>query len=561
MALLSMHSAAFLLFLLAVTSVVNLIVKYRCGVRLVRDSPGYRGLGWELGGKISHFFFPLQVNAGVQMLSMWHQKHESYTRFGWEVICNITWQNPVPHFYIADANIISQICLSRTSFPKPTEMYRSLDIYGPNIVSAEGSTWARHRKISSPAFSETMIQLVWEQTYRVVYDMIDSDWSLQGDKVILPRTEVPMKELTLLILMGAAFGRIEDWSPEATHPQGHTMSFRNSLQIILKYFIIYRILPKWIWGPAQTQMTTQVGGVGGRGWLGKVVQETGTAYEELERYLREMVHERQLAGDVDAKRDKRDVFTSLIAATSTEDESAHLTMDEIFGDMFVFLLAGHETTAHTLTFVLGLLALELDEQERLYQHIQTVLGDRELLFDDYKNLDRVMAVFQETMRLFPPVVGIPKTNVEDVHVMINSALSEEDMTDPALEEKRQKQRSLFIPKGSTIFLFLGGLHYNPRYWKDPYTFSPDRFLKPDWPRDAYYPFSAGPRSCLGRKFAEIEAVVVITLIIRRYKVSVDANKFVDIPGESKRDRRYRLLPSTPKVSLTPEGVPLVLTKR
>ncbi|KAG8884270.1 hypothetical protein FRB98_002543 [Tulasnella sp. 332] len=471
------------------------------------------------------------------------QGENSHEQMGWDVFSNVGWLVPERYFHIADPFIVSQICASRTLFTKPT--YDIMDLYGPNVLSTDGDVWLRHRKISNPAFSETMIQLAWEQTFRVIYDMFD-DWDQQGDKVMLNRTEEPMKTLTILILMGAAFGHVEDWTPETTHAAGHKMSLRDSVQTLLNYFIIYSALPAWVWGSAQTRMAMRVGGIGGRGWLGGLLQRTGVAYGELGRYLREMVDDRQIAGDTvgNLKRDKRDVFSSLVAALGSEQDNARLTLDDVFGNMFVFLLAGHETTAHSLTFVLGLMALEPEEQERLCTHINEVLGERNPTFEDHTRLDLVLAVFYETLRLFPSAPLIPKISVKDQYFMVNSALSQEDMANPAVKDRKDKQKRLFVPSGSHVQISVVGLHYNPRYWKDPYTFNPDRFLTSDWPKDAFLPFSSGSRACIGRKFAEVEAVLAITLIIRRFKVAVDSTRFQEVTGESKFDRRTRLMNAT-----------------
>ncbi|KAG9038528.1 hypothetical protein FRB95_000749 [Tulasnella sp. JGI-2019a] len=477
---------------------------------------------------------------------------------GWDVFSNVTWLIPQPVFHIADASIINQICGSRTLFTKPT--YKILEVYGPNLVSTDGDVWLRHRKISQPAFSESMIQLAWEQTYRVTSDMFD-EWSQQGDRVTLNRTEEPMKQLTMLVIMGAGFGHIEDWTPETSHAPGHEMSFRDSMQTLLNYFIIYSALPLWVWGSAQTRMTMRVGGIGGRGWLGKLLQRTGAAYGELGRYFREMVHDRQVSGGVSNNRNKRDVFSSLVAALDDDESNMRMTVDDVFGNMFGFLLAGHETTAHSLAFALGLLALEPEEQDRLYAHIHEVLGDREPSFEDHGKLDRVLAVFYEATRLFPSAPLIPKISAEDANFLVNSALSEEDMADPARRERKDQQKRLFVPKGSSVLISVAGLHYNPRYWKDPYAFNPDRFLALDWPKDAFLAFSAGARSCIGRKFAEVEAVLALTLIVRRFKLSVDSARFQEVPGESKIDRRNRLVNATTKLTLMPDGLPLVLTRR
>lgn len=84
-----------------------------------------------------------------------------YERFGWDAISIVTYFNTKARFLIADPNIIKQIGASRTLYPKPIRMYKTLEIYGPNLVTSEGAVWTRHRKITSPAFSELNIQLVW----------------------------------------------------------------------------------------------------------------------------------------------------------------------------------------------------------------------------------------------------------------------------------------------------------------------------------------------------------------------------------------------------------------
>lgn len=98
-----------------------------------------------------------------------------------------------------------------------------------------------------------------------------------------------------------------------------------------------------------------------------------------------------------------------------------------------------------------------------------------------------------------------------------------------------------------------------RYWKDPHAFKPDRFLAPDWPRDAFLPFSAGARGCIGRKFAEVTAVLALTVIVRRYKLTIDPS--AEKAGESKEERIHRLLRANLEISLMPERIPLVLTRR
>ncbi|EEB91000.1 hypothetical protein MPER_10717, partial [Moniliophthora perniciosa FA553] len=96
-----------------------------------------------------------------------------------------------------------------------------------------------------------------------------------------------------------------------------------------------------------------------------------------------------------------------------------------------------------------------------------------------------MAVFYETLRLFPPGNGVPKVSVEDTTLVTESTVTGETRIIP-------------VPRGTVININIVGLHYNPRYWEDPEEFKPSRF-RGEWPRDAFLPFSSGARSCIGRK--------------------------------------------------------------
>ncbi|KAG8995058.1 hypothetical protein FRB93_001248 [Tulasnella sp. JGI-2019a] len=228
-----------------------------------------------------------------------------------------------------------------------------------------------------------------------------------------------------------------------------------------------------------------------------------------------------------------------------------------------YLVAGYETTAHALAYTLGLLALDDLEQQRLYDHIEDVLQDREPAFEDVPKLNRVLAVFFEALRLYPAGSEQTRYVEKDTIFSVPTALSDPDMADlKTSSEKDVSRTDVFVPRGSEVIVDMVGLHHNPRYWPDPYAFKPDRFLDPNWPRDAFAPFFIGPRSCMGRRFSEVEAIAIITLIIRKYKVSIDSTRFPDIPGESKLQRRERVLESAMSIVIRPcSPIPLIFTRR
>ncbi|KIJ37005.1 hypothetical protein M422DRAFT_260653 [Sphaerobolus stellatus SS14] len=244
------------------------------------------------------------------------------------------------------------------------------------------------------------------------------------------------------------------------------------------------------------------------------------------------------------KEERYDLFSALLDGSENEKDS--LTDDDLTGNIFLFLVAGHETTAHTMCFALGLLALDQNEQEKLYQHVKSILPEDEL--PGYELMNRLtycMAVVNEALRLFPPVAYIPKISAEDCSV-------------PCIRPDGTPG-NVFIPKGSKLTLNTTGLHYNPRYWEDPNAFKPSRFMASDWPRDAFMPFSGGARACLGKRFAETESVVILAMIISRYKIEL-ANP-EQYEGLTSREKRDKLLATKAGITTTPIKVPLVFKLR
>ncbi|KIO32308.1 hypothetical protein M407DRAFT_215219 [Tulasnella calospora MUT 4182] len=425
---------------------------------------------------------------------------------------------------------------NRALFEKPIEMYDLLMLYGDNLLTTEGETWSRHRRLANPSFAEASIRYVWEQTVRIMDEMFD-DWGENSSKGI-PHVPDLTKEITLLILGAVAFGQETHWeSGPGSPPDGHKMTFRQAVGIVSERIALRVALPSWIWGNKETRST---------------IQDSAIGYAELEQYMEEMMDEQSKVG-FDGR---RDIFSQLVRATG-EDIHDRLSTRDVIGNTFIFLIAGHETTAHATAYLFGLLALEHDIQEELYNHIVAVLGDKQPTYEDIPRLDLVLATFYESLRMFSPVLNIPKRVTEDTSIPITPAVYDNgDQID-----SRAKPQSLFVPKGTEFIMYTGALHYNPRYWKDPHSFKPKRFLEPDWPRDAFIPFSSGARACIGRRFAEVESIAMITMLLKRFKISVDAKKFPTIPNEAPLARRERLLESFQALSLTPKCIPLVFTRR
>ncbi|KAI5119154.1 hypothetical protein M0805_005233 [Coniferiporia weirii] len=503
---------------------VRLFADFRRGLKAIGDFHGFR-----------HFLSPTTVLANMIPMQVpgvavgrnqaWNSKYNDFKFFGADIFTIVSfWPRTKLHFNIADPAVIKEITSSRAKWVKPVEQYGLVLQFGRNIVATEGDEWKKHRKIANPAFSEPNNKLVWDEAVRITLDMINNVWENKAEVSIDNAVDITLP-LALLIIGSAGFGRKISFADDLKVPPGHVMSFKDALHITSQDMILGVIIPKWAMGFNQR------------------FRNVRTAFADLQKYMQEMIDERRNAEN---KPERHDLFSSLLDANQeAEDVKTRLSDAELIGNIFIFLLAGHETTAHTLCFTFGLLALYPDQQEILYQNIISVLPDGRLpAYEDMNSLSYVTAVFLETLRLFPPVATIPKKSSEDTVLHTLNAKGE--------------RVAVPVPKGSGITLHTPGLHYNPRYWKDPYEFRPQRFRE-DWPRDAFLPFSGGARSCIGRRFSETEATAIIAVLVTRYRVEVQNEP--QFAAETFEQRRERVLEVKAGITSTPVRVPLVFKRR
>jgi len=154
---------------------------------------------------------------------------------------------------VADPDVITQITNRRNDFPKPLEMYGSIDLFGKNVVTTEGSIWRHHRKITSPPFSEKNNQLVWNESLHQAKSMLTHWVGPDGDKVAsFSDVAAATMQLSLHIISRAGFGERLKWAHEeqddggadALAP-GHTLTYKNALSGLLEDILQVMLLPSW----------------------------------------------------------------------------------------------------------------------------------------------------------------------------------------------------------------------------------------------------------------------------------------------------------------------------
>lgn len=391
-------------------------------------------------------------------------------------------------------------------------------------MTSEGAEWKKYRKVTAPPFSEKNYKLVWDETVRIMMDLFGQVWCDKSEIVVDHCLDITLP-IALFVIGTAGFGRRVTWKSDIVPPPGHQMAFKDALHILSTNLLIYMILPCWTRNLTKHTKTVHLASV------------------ELKKYMLEMVEARR---NVEVE-ERYDLLSGLLDAVRDEsDKEAALSDEELIGNMFIFLLAGHETTAHTLCFLFALLALHPNEQERLYDQIKEVISSLTEMptYEDMGRFTYCLAVLYETLRLFPPGPAIPKIAAEDTTLTVSNVDG--------------RKTTFPIPSGTEVELHVAGLHHNPRYWKDPHKFMPERFLD-DWPKDAFIPFSQGARACLGRRFAETESIAVMVMLVSRYRIEVKEEP--EFANETFEQRYARITAFGEGITTIPLRVPLVLKKR
>ncbi len=192
---------------------------------------------------------------------------------------------------------------------------------------------------------------------------------------------------------------------------------------------------------------------------------------------------------------------SLLVDAADEKTGRTMTTGELRDNLLTFIVAGHETTALTLSWALYLCAFDPAVQDKACAQAQDVLGDRAATAEDVRNLPYIRQIIDETLRLYPAGGFLSRTAQED-DTLIGRPIKARD----------------------TVMLPVYALHRHHDLWEDPNAFNPDRFADPKAiDRYAYLPFSDGPRICIGASFALQEAVIILATLLARFK-------FTSVPG-------------------------------
>jgi cytochrome P450 len=366
---------------------------------------------------------------------------------------------------LCDPTAIERVLVSEADrFRKPDFQGDALgDLLGDGLLLSEGDTWEQQRQLANPAFSMRRLSGMADRITDHADDRL-ADWS-DGDVVnverVMTRTTL---DVILDLMMGVELGedRVEEIE-EQLMPLGQRFE-PDPLRFAA---------PEWMPMPDDA--------------------EFDAAVETLDSILDDIIAVReQTAGSGDDG--PMDFLSVLIRARDDGVESPEQLRDE----MMTMLLAGHDTTALTLTYTWFLLSEHPEAERRVQAEIDEVIGDDRPGMEHVRELDYLEWVIQEAMRLYPPVYVMFREPTEDVSLS-----------------------GYPIESGQTLMLPQWGVHRSERFYDDPETFDPERW-KPERakerPRFAYFPFGGGPRHCIGKHLAMLEAQLIVAATAQQYEL-------------------------------------------
>lgn len=377
------------------------------------------------------------------------------------------------------------------NYPRPKFVADKLkSIVGEGLVAAEGDVWQRARKMAQPAFDPDIVNS-FDPTFVANTARLLDEWEGHAARGEVIDAKSEMMHLTLANLANTTFhadlgAEIPNIEPKVAFTLQHTHKRLTS-----------PIDPQRLPLPSS-----------------KKFEATLASLNEI---IYRLIRERRAATD-----DAKDLVTTLIAQRD-EATGGTLTDEQLRDEIIGFFIAGHETVSSAMSWTWYLLSLNPECWRRLRDEVDTVLGGRNPTVEDIPKLTYTQNVLLESMRMYPPIF-----------VLMRYALEDDLMGE------------YHVPAGSNVVLCAYVTHRHPDFWDNPEGFDPDRFLPERAAgihRMAYFPFSGGPRKCIGNTMAMLQMPIILAMATQRFRLNL-------VPGQ-------KVIPE-PAISLRPQD-PLLMT--
>ena len=353
-------------------------------------------------------------------------------------------------------------------------------LVGKGLLTSEGELWRRQRRLSQPAFHRQRINSFGEVMVEYTQRMISS-WQ-PGE---LRDVHRDMMRLTLEIVVKTLFNA--DVSGDADRV-GQVLSQ------IVKPFASQATL-KWI---LDNRLPTLAH------------RRFNRSARQIDDIVYRIIEERRRSGY-----DQGDLLSMLLEAH--DEDGSQMSDQQLRDEVMTLFLAGHETTALTLSWTWYLLACNPEAEQKFHAELDEVLDGRPPEVNDLPQLKFTEMIAKESMRLYPPAYGLGREAVDECEI-----------------------GRYVVPAKAQVFMFQWATHRDSRFFPEPDKFFPERWTDEfvaGLPKYAYFPFGGGPRFCIGNQFAMMEIVLLLATIGQRYSLSLAQDHPVNIlPAMSLRPR-------------------------
>lgn len=388
-----------------------------------------------------------------------------------------------PVILLNDASLIEEVLATKSKSFRKTIGYRTpfmRRLFGQGLLTSEGEFWTRQRRLAQPAFHRDRINTYARWIVEFASRALDS-WAAAETRPI----HRDMMRLTTEVVVKSLFNSGVPREIE---------NLDNASAVVMKKFteqwsglrMLLLLLP--------TRSSRQFERVMG----------------ELDQYIHGLIQERRVSG-----LDTGDLLSMLLKVR--DDDGTGMSDRQLRDELVTLMVAGLDTTALALSWSFYLLARHPHIQQRLVDETREALGGRPPEMADMPRLKMAEAVIKETMRLYPP----------------GWILGRESMQEVELGGERYRA-------GTSFIMSQWIKHRDGRHFPGPLEFRPERWLDTETklPKFAYFPFGGGPRICIGNAFAMLEAVLVLSMVAQKFRVSCEPD--------------YVVRPF-PSITLQPEG--------
>ena len=425
--------------------------------------------------KYKHFKFNPTVPLFGHVLGYPVDDHDAlmYNRDLWRKFGSqfIIWVGPKPILFCSDANWVEALMKSQTLIVK-SDFYSHLhDWLGNGLLISTGAKWRSRRKLITPAFHFSILKdflPIFNEQSLICVNGLD-DYANSGESFDIQSL---ISSLTLDVICEAAMG------VKISAQTSAQSEYVNAVKNLSKY-LLKRTKSPWLWPNFMLKVTT----------FGKNYYK---ALDIIHSFTRKVILSR--VNDQRNVKRSRQAFLDILLDASAKGE---IDLDGIQEEVDTFMFEGHDTTSSSISWTLYLLSLHPEVQEKVQQEIDTVWQSDQSLDVKISELKYLECVIKEVLRLYPPVTVYGREMREDT--LIEGSL---------------------VPKGTQFMVFTYGLHMDTRYWVDPEKFIPERFMGDEALNRhpfQYLPFAAGPRNCIGQKFALMEEKVILFNLLRKFK--------------------------------------------